>query len=802
MKFASTLGYVSKRKALSKFESKEKSPEQASDSDESSGSLVSENEVKKFHSSDSEDEKDTPRKASNPMVKSIVPKSAAKSSPKHARQRIRNVKYSSSESEEEPHQAQRKSSTKRDNNQANQTLQMRRSMKDVSSSGSESSDDKESSSSSDSEPEVQQAVIKKRRQIGPGGSATLQRKPSLTNINHSSDEDEEKHIMSYQVQKAKLSKGERRIQEAAKRQSRIVFNKVDKKKEAKKSESVKDSEKHYKQEIDTNVLAFDMSVLKDEKDVFTGDPIFCSNCKAVLNVYSQITNPEDEKEQLWTCEFCGYPNKIQIESEDQPKKDEVTYILKVAPIKEEKKKEGSKVNEERKTIIFCVDISGSMNTKQNIKIGENVSIGELRELMRSMGYRYKDWKKKDLIALERLECIKLALERQVAKLSKDAPNTKIGIVTFESSIVFIGDGTCSSIEYDSDTFKDYKKLIEDAEKDAKGLMSNSVSVSKDKLIKRLRNMKTMGATALGPGLAVALGAAFKSGPGSRIILCTDGEANEGPGAMDYSRKKKGNPADFYTEIGEMAKEKGVTISLISIVGDSCRLDVMGSMAELTGGEILKINPLNLVSEFDSIVSNSIIATNVELKVKLHKGLSFRNEKPDSLLEDGSLLVRSLGNVTADEEVTVEYHTKSAKKLKILEIDFSKITSLPFQAQITYFTLSGAKCLHLITKKQDITFEKEEAKKEADYNIIASNAIKQSSKLAREGNINKSRISAVHWKSMLKGTSAYEDYMVDMAPLYSALEQQNEGTAAAADWLVSEISKASKLKFKLKKDITL
>jgi hypothetical protein len=35
-------------------------------------------------------------------------------------------------------------------------------------------------------------------------------------------------------------------------------------------------------------------------------------------------------ETLWECEFCGYPNKIQIEKEEVPVKDDVVYMLESA----------------------------------------------------------------------------------------------------------------------------------------------------------------------------------------------------------------------------------------------------------------------------------------------------------------------------------------------------------------------------------------------------------------------------------------------------------------------------------------
>lgn len=49
-------------------------------------------------------------------------------------------------------------------------------------------------------------------------------------------------------------------------------------------------------------------------------------------------------------------------------------------------------------------------------------------------------------------------------------------------------------------------------------------------------MQEKGRTALGPGLLAALGLASQGKPGSMVILCTDGLANVGIGALDGSQK--------------------------------------------------------------------------------------------------------------------------------------------------------------------------------------------------------------------------------------------------------------------------
>ena len=191
-----------------------------------------------------------------------------------------------------------------------------------------------------------------------------------------------------------------------------------------------------------------------------------------------------------------------------------------------------------------------------------------------------------------------------------------------------------------------------------------------------------GPTALGPGLASAIAIAAKGAPGSSVVLCTDGLANVGLGAFDEvtTKEQSDQASNFYEKLGEYAKSKGVTVSIVSIVGEECNIETLSKIAELTGGQVERVDPMNLTQNFANILQLPVIATNVVAKVKLHKGLEFRNEDVLNLSEDKTLMARDLGNVTEETEITFEYRLKNLKDLVRMEdIDLSKIKSFPFQA---------------------------------------------------------------------------------------------------------------------------
>lgn len=119
---------------------------------------------------------------------------------------------------------------------------------------------------------------------------------------------------------------------------------------------------------DVNVMSIGFAFLKEaQKNMGTGDAVFCSNCKSALNSFSKIYTCEEylilgkEKsgkiaeeeeehkgeqkkiqpienikldfpdikpnEKVWICEFCEKQNKFMIEDEEIPKKNDMIYIL-------------------------------------------------------------------------------------------------------------------------------------------------------------------------------------------------------------------------------------------------------------------------------------------------------------------------------------------------------------------------------------------------------------------------------------------------------------------------------------------
>ena len=71
-------------------------------------------------------------------------------------------------------------------------------------------------------------------------------------------------------------------------------------------------------------------------------------------------------------------------------------------------------------------------------------------------------------------------------------------------------------------------------------------------------------------------------------------------------------------MGQYAKVYGVSVNLVSIKGEECRLDCLMQLAEEAGGgEVDILDPMDLLNNFSKLLTNEIIASNVTIKIKLH-----------------------------------------------------------------------------------------------------------------------------------------------------------------------------------------
>ena len=281
------------------------------------------------------------------------------------------------------------------------------------------------------------------------------------------------------------------------------------------------------------------------------------------------------------------------------------------------------------------------------------------------------------------------------------------------------------------------------------MLSKSVSETGDKLLTKLQSLKENGKTALGPALAAALGLASQGKPGSTVILCTDGIANVGVGELDSS---KGVNDTFYEEMGVYAKERGVLVNVITIKGEGSKIEKLGQISDLTQGKVIRVNPDNITQDFANVMKEVVIGTQVDVKIRLHPALKFRNEEEEYLSENRAVYLKNVGNVTVRTTLTFEYQNKTDTELQQQGIALDKLKEVPLQATITYTSSDGNRILRIVTKNQILTEDLKVAEKDVKFKILATRACQGSALLAAKGSYRQAQASNDRWDQYLSSNA--------------------------------------------------
>lgn len=161
-----------------------------------------------------------------------------------------------------------------------------------------------------------------------------------------------------------------------------------------------------------------MECLKDSGELATGDPITCTNCLAVLNKHSKIEDCKvnGSEEQRWKCEFCNTISKVQIEPEEIPQSEAVNYIIEAAAQVMDKKGQGTIAKDI--SVIFCIDISGSMCVSLPVQGRHHLKGDRMNQLQNELR-QFGDGSDQRLQGdhnttwVSRLQCVQSAIQKQI-----------------------------------------------------------------------------------------------------------------------------------------------------------------------------------------------------------------------------------------------------------------------------------------------------------------------------------------------------------------------------------------------------
>ena len=216
-------------------------------------------------------------------------------------------------------------------------------------------------------------------------------------------------------------------------------------------------------EPDTNVVTIKFDGLKEVPKMQAGDPIKCINCEAYLSSLSKVEEKQIEEAggyKLWKCEFCSCENDVQIEKEEIPNTDDVTYMLQ-PPIHAQSATTSQDINSEY--VIYCIDISGSMSECSNVKVKCDLLQNHIR--LQTIEQMIGEPNRKEARTerfMSRLEAVQAALSANLTKLVKKTPNKRVGLVTFNQEVHFYGDGLIDEVTISGDDLNKKESIVEKA----------------------------------------------------------------------------------------------------------------------------------------------------------------------------------------------------------------------------------------------------------------------------------------------------------------------------------------------------
>jgi len=539
----------------------------------------------------------------------------------------------------------------------------------------------------------------------------------------------------------------------------------------KQAAAEKEKKKKHKR-TDVNVFRLDLTNLEKETELMTGDPVVCKQCGVMLSSHSKITEmskaelteklaansankaslitappitekymylfevsgddtpgtDSDEQIQCWQCEFCGNINKVNLDLEEVPHASVVDYVVS-APAAVDK--EGNSM--EDCNVVFCIDISGSMCVTQEVP-GTHQLKGtaqrekEIRELSQGEGMQYMPGQQRNVTHVSRLQCVQAAIEAQIEKLAQEHPNKRVSLVTFNNEVTLLGDGEQESVVVAGEKLDSWNDLV------ALGQgfhIRKTVKESKDELLKKLWSLEENGATALGPALLLSTIIAGAR-PRSTVVLYTDGLANVGVGSLEG---KESDYTPFYTECAEQAKLRGVAVSVITLTGTDCNVENLSVVTEQTGGQVDRVDALEIANNLSSVFSTRVLAYGVMAMVLLHRGLQFQGEMDDEQ-ENRNWVVKDLANVTADTECSFSYGFRPKT-----ECDLTGLTNVPFQVQLLFTRPDGMQFLRVATTCVPLTDDRQQAELNADIKVIGQYASNRAARYAKQGDYEAAQLEA-------------------------------------------------------------
>ncbi|MHA1480782.1 MAG: hypothetical protein ACTSQZ_05120, partial [Candidatus Thorarchaeota archaeon] len=416
------------------------------------------------------------------------------------------------------------------------------------------------------------------------------------------------------------------------------------------------------------VLRVEFRDLAREVTKIVGKPISCQKCGGYLISVDQVK--EDAKVgKHFICAFCSTLNII--EGEIILAGTDTDFIVTPAPDKTDTIT--GTISPSGQSLLALIDVSGSM-------AGANLS------------------------------AVKRSLTTSIDSLAANAPDTLFGLIEFESSVLLrnLETGEPVALPYSSHPSQD--AIVEATKKMLDKIKLVRVGENPDKLKQHVSALYHQGGTALGPAMVMASVIAKHRNVG-RVVLLTDGLANEGIGALEGYQV---TPAkEFYETLGRTFLEYGTSVDVVGIAsGAGMELKTLGLMPEATGGQMYYVTPNELDKSLSELAGASLLGRDVEVRLVTPTGIKVKDASGVSRAVVEELLKKKeskIGVVGNNHELYFEIEPEST----ITE------SEVPIQVQVEYTDAEGARRVRSVTTTLKVAKKEEEVLETFDPALSAT-----------------------------------------------------------------------------------
>ena len=446
------------------------------------------------------------------------------------------------------------------------------------------------------------------------------------------------------------------------------------------------------------VLRVEFRDLARDVTKITGKPIACYKCGGYLLSVDQI---EDDPKvgKHFVCAFCGTLNVI--EGEVIVAGYDTDFVVTPPPDKTETTTD--MVAAGGRSFLALIDVSGSM-------AGAN------------------------------LAAVKRSLNTSIDSLAANSPNTLFGLIEFESSVLFRNMETGEAIELPVDSFHNLDMVMTSAKKLLDRIKMVPVGKNSAKLKKHVKALRDQGGTALGPTVGMAYVLA-KHRNVDRVVLLTDGLANEGIGALEGYQV---TPAtNYYENMGHMYREIGTALDVVGIASISgMELKTLGLLPEATGGQMYYVKPNELDRSLSDLAGASLLGRDVEVKLVTPLGVKIKDASGVSRAVIEDFRKKSEGKIgVVGENHELYFQVEPEGELKVDEI--------PVQVQVTYTDEEGARHVRAVTTKLKVARKEAELFETLDPTVGATFVTQKAGEDAFRGDRAKGKSRITAFRSALK-----------------------------------------------------